>query len=186
MDAAALAKDTKAMGIGERLFLNNCAACHGSDGRGSKGFPNLADGDWLWGGGHDVVKETIAKGRNGVMPPMAAALGGPEDVRNVAHYVLSLSDSAHDSVAASLGKPKFAACAGCHGASGKGNTALGAPNLTDKVWLHGWGEQAIVNIITNGKNNAMPAQAARLTPEQVHVLAAYVISLSQATAIAAK
>ena len=186
MDAAALAKDTKAMGIGERLFLNNCAACHGSDGRGSKGFPNLADGDWLWGSGHDVVKETIAKGRNGVMPPMAAALGGPEDVRNVAHYVLSLSDSAHDTVAASLGKPKFAACAGCHGANGKGNSALGAPNLTDKVWLHGWGEQAIVNIITNGKNNAMPAQAARLTPEQVHVLAAYVISLSQTTAVAAK
>jgi cytochrome c oxidase cbb3-type subunit 3 len=186
MDAAALAKDTKAMGIGERLFLNNCAACHGSDGRGSKGFPNLADGDWLWGSGHEVVKETIAKGRNGVMPPMAAALGGPEDVRNVAHYVLSLSDSAHDTVAASLGKPRFAACAGCHGANGKGNTALGAPNLTDKVWLHGWGEQAIVNIITNGKNNAMPAQAARLTPEQVHVLAAYVISLSQTTAVAAK
>ena len=186
MDAAALAKDTKAMGIGERLFLNNCAACHGSDGRGSKGFPNLADSDWLWGSGHDVVKETIAKGRNGVMPPMAAALGGPEDVRNVAHYVLSLSDSAHDTVAASLGKPKFAACAGCHGANGKGNSALGAPNLTDKVWLHGWGEQAIVNIITNGKNNAMPAQAARLTPEQVHVLAAYVISLSQTTAVAAK
>jgi cytochrome c oxidase cbb3-type subunit 3 len=100
--------------------------------------------------------------------------------------VLSLSDSAHDTVAASLGKPKFAACAGCHGANGKGSTALGAPNLTDKVWLHGWGEQAIVNIITSGKNNAMPGQAARLTPEQVHVLAAYVISLSQTTAVAAK
>jgi len=186
MNAADLAKDPQAMGIGERLFLNNCAACHGSDGRGSKGFPNLADSDWLYGGSHETVKETITKGRNGVMPPMAAALGGPEDVRNVAHYVLSLSDSAHDTVAASLGKPKFAACAGCHGANGKGNTALGAPNLTDKVWLHGWGEQAIVNIITNGKNNAMPAQAARLTPEQVHVLAAYVISLSQITTVASK
>jgi len=186
MSAEDLSKDAKAMGIGERLFLNNCAACHGSDGRGSKGFPNLADGDWLWGNSHDAVKETIVKGRNGVMPPMAAALGGPEDVRNVAHYVLSLSDSAHDSLAASLGKPKFAACAGCHGANGKGNQALGAPNLTDKVWLHGWGEQAIVNIITAGKNNAMPAQAARLTPEQVHVLAAYVISLSQATTVASK
>ena len=186
MSAEDLSKDAKAMGIGERLFLNNCAACHGSDGRGSKGFPNLADGDWLWGNSHDAVKETITKGRNGVMPPMAAALGSPEDVRNVAHYVLSLSDSAHDSLAASLGKPKFAACAGCHGANGKGNQALGAPNLTDKVWLHGWGEQAIVNIITAGKNNAMPAQAARLTPEQVHVLAAYVISLSQATTVASK
>ena len=186
MSAEDLSKDAKAMGIGERLFLNNCAACHGSDGRGSKGFPNLADGDWLWGNSHDAVKETITKGRNGVMPPMAAALGSPEDVRNVAHYVLSLSDSVHDSLAASLGKPKFAACAGCHGANGKGNQALGAPNLTDKVWLHGWGEQAIVNIITAGKNNAMPAQAARLTPEQVHVLAAYVISLSQATTVASK
>jgi cytochrome c oxidase cbb3-type subunit 3 len=158
MSAADLAKDAQAMGIGERLFLNNCAACHGSDGRGSKGFPNLADNDWLWGNSHDAVKDTITKGRNGVMPPMAAALG----------------------------KPKFAACAGCHGPTGKGNQALGAPNLTDKVWLHGWGEQTIVNIITLGKNNAMPAQGGRLTPEQVHVLAAYVISLSQVTTVASK
>lgn len=186
MSAPDLAKEPQAMGIGERLFLNICAACHGSDGRGSKGFPNLADGDWLWGGSHDAVKEAITKGRNGVMPAMAAALGSAEDVRNVAHHVLSLSGSAHDAVAAALGKPKFAACAGCHGADGKGNQALGAPNLTDKVWLHGWGEQAIVNIITNGKNNAMPAQAARLTPEQVHVLAAYVLNLSQSTTVASK
>ena len=187
MDAAALAKDPQAMGIGERLYLNNCAACHGSDARGSKGFPNLTDGDWLWGGTLEAVKETITKGRNGVMPAMAAAVGGPEDVRNVAHYVLSLSGGAHDSVAASLGKPKFAACAGCHGADGKGNQALGAPNLTDKVWLHGWGEQAIASIVTAGKNNAMPAQASRLTPEQIHVLAGYVLSLSQRpTALASR
>lgn len=186
MNAAELAKDTQAMGIGERLFLNHCAACHGSDGRGSKGFPNLADNDWLYGGSHEVVKETITKGRNGVMPPMATALGSAEDVRNVAHHVLSLSGSAHDPVAAALGKPKFAVCAGCHGADGKGNQALGAPNLTDKIWLHGWGEQAIVSIISTGKNNAMPAQASRLTPEQIHVLAAYVISLSQTTAVASK
>ena len=187
MNAADLARDAQAMGIGERLFVNHCAACHGSDGRGAKGFPNLTDGDWLYGNTHDAVKETIAKGRNGVMPAMAAALGSAEDVRNVAHYVLSLSGSAHDSVAASLGKPKFGACAGCHGADGKGNQALGAPNLTDKVWLHGWGEQAIVNIITNGKNNAMPAQAARLTPEQIHVLAAYVLNLSATpTTVAAR
>ena len=186
MDAAALAKDTQAMGIGERLYLNNCAACHGSDARGSKGFPNLTDGDWLWGGTLEAVKETITKGRNGVMPPMAAALGTADDVRNVAHYVLSLSGSTHDSVAASLGKPKFMACAGCHGADGKGSVAVGAPNLTDKVWLHGWGEQAIVSIITAGKNNAMPAQASRLTPEQTHVLAAYVLSLSQGTAVASR
>ena len=187
MSAEDLARDPQAMGIGERLYLNHCAACHGSDARGSKGFPNLTDRDWLWGGTHEAIKETIAKGRAGVMPAMAAALGSPQDVRNVAQYVLSLSGSAHDSVAASLGKPKFGACAGCHGADGKGNTALGAPNLSDKVWLHGWGEPAIVSIITAGKQNVMPAFGQRLSPEQVHVLAGYVMSLSQAaTAVAAR
>jgi cytochrome c oxidase cbb3-type subunit 3 len=181
-----LIKDPQAMGIGERLYLNNCAACHGSDARGSRGFPNLTDGDWLYGGSHESIKETIANGRVGVMPAMAATLGGPEDVRNVAQYVLSLSGSAHDSVAASLGKPKFGACAGCHGPEGRGNLALGAPNLTDKVWLHGWGEAAIVTMITAGKQNVMPAFGQRLSPEQVHVLAGYVMSLSQTTAVAAR
>ena len=145
MAAEALAKDPQAMAIGERLFVNNCAQCHGSDARGSKGFPNLTDSDWLYGGTPDKIKETITGGRQGNMPPMAAAVGTAEDVKNVAHYVLSLSGSPHNSVAAQLGKAKFAACAACHGADGKGNQALGAPNLTDKVWLHGWGEQAIVN-----------------------------------------
>jgi len=120
------------------------------------------------------------------MPPMAAAVGSPEDVRNVAHYVLSLSGSAHDSVSASLGKAKFAACAACHGPEGKGTQALGAPNLTDKVWLHGFGEQAIVKMITEGKTNVMPPQGRLLTAEQVQVLAAYVLNLSQSTAVAAK
>jgi cytochrome c oxidase cbb3-type subunit 3 len=174
------------MAVGERLFANNCAGCHGADARGSKGFPNLTDGDWLWGGTHDQIKTSITNGRNGVMPSMAAAVGTAEDVRNVAQYVLSLSGSPHNSVAAQLGKPKFAVCAACHGADGKGNQAMGAPNLTDKVWLHGWGEQAIVAAITNGKNNQMPAQGARLSPEQIHVLAGYVLSLSQPTTLASK
>ena len=186
MPAADLIKDPAAMGIGERLFLNNCAACHGSDARGSKGFPNLTDNDWLYGGSHETIKESITKGRAGAMPPMKAAVGSPEDVRNVAHYVLSLSGSAHDAVAAQLGKPKFAACAACHGLDGKGNQALGAPNLTDKIWLHGWGEQAIVAMIDNGKTNVMPAHDQRLTSPQIHVLAAYVMSLSQGTAVASK
>ena len=184
--AEALAKDAQAMAIGERLFANNCATCHGSDARGSKGFPNLTDGDWLWGGTHDAIKETIVKGRNGVMPPMAAAVGTAEDVRNVANYVLSLSNSPHNAVAAQLGKAKFGACAACHGPEGKGNQALGAPNLTDKVWLHGWGEEAIIATITNGRNNLMPPQASRLSPEQVHVLGAYVWSLSQTATVATK
>jgi len=109
---------------------------------------------------------------------MAAAVGSSEDVKNVANYVLSLSNSPHNSIAAQLGKPKFAACAACHGADGKGNQAIGAPNLTDNIWLYGWGEQAIITRINNGANNLMPAQSKRLSPEQIHVVGAYVWSLS--------
>jgi cytochrome c oxidase cbb3-type subunit 3 len=180
-----VAKDPQAMAIGERLFMNNCAQCHGSDARGSKGFPNLTDNDWLHGGTHEKIKETLVKGRMGQMPPMAAAVGTPEDVRNVANYVLSLSDSPHDSLKASLGKAKFGACAACHGPDGKGNQALGAPNLTDDIWLHGWGENAIVAMVNNGKVNQMPAQAGKLTDAQLHVLASYVWGLSNKPAIAA-
>ena len=173
-----MAGDAQAMAIGERLFMNNCAQCHGSDARGSKGFPNLSDGDWLHGGTPDKIHETITKGRVGVMPPMAAAVGSPEDVRNLAQYVLSLSGSPHDSLRASLGKEKFGACAACHGMDGKGNQALGAPNLTDDIWLHGWGENAIIAMINNGKTNEMPAQEGKLTDAQINVLTAYVWGLS--------
>ncbi len=178
MNADQLAKDAQAMGIGERLFANNCAGCHGSDARGSKGFPNLADADWLHGGTPEKIRESIEKGRIGNMPPLAAAVGSPEDVRNLSHYVLSLSGSPHDSLRASLGKAKFAACAACHGMDGKGNQALGAPNLTDDIWLHGWGEATITAMINNGKVNEMPAQAGKLTEAQIGVLSAYVWGLS--------
>ncbi len=181
MDEAALKGDAGAMAIGERLFVNNCSACHGSDARGSKGFPNLTDADWLWGGELANIKETIANGRQGMMPPMGAAVGTPEEIRQVAHYVLSLSDSPHDALAAQLGKSKFVACAACHGPGGKGNIALGAPNLSDKVWLHGWGEEAVVSMVVSGKSNVMPAHSNRLSPEQIHVLAAYVKSKAAAT-----
>ena len=186
MPAADLAKNSKAMGIGERLFVNNCAQCHGSDAHGSKGFPNLTDGDWLGGSGAEYIVKTINAGRVGMMPPMAAAVGTADDIKNVSHYVLSLSGSAHNNVAAELGKAKFTACAACHGADGKGNQALGAPNLTDKVWLHGWGEDAIVAMVNQGKTNVMPSFEGRLSAEQIHVLAAYVWSLSQGTAVAAR
>jgi cytochrome c oxidase cbb3-type subunit 3 len=186
MPVEEVAKDPQAMAIGDRLFMNNCAQCHGSDARGSKSFPNLADADWLWGGAPEKIKETLTQGRMGVMPPMAAAVGTPEDVRNVAHYVLSLSGSPHDSLRASLGKSKFGACAACHGMDGKGNHAMGAPNLTDDVWLHGWGENAIVAMINNGKNNQMPAQASKLTEGQIHVLASYVWGLSNVKPAAGK
>ena len=173
-----LSQDPKAMAVGERLFMNNCAQCHGSDARGSKGFPNLTDNDWLHGGTTDKIKETITKGRIGQMPPMFAAVGTPEDVRNVAHYVMSLSGSPHDSVRAALGKLKFGACAACHGPDGKGMQAVGSANLTDKIWLHGWGEDAITAMINKGKINQMPAQEGRLTASQIHVLTAYVWGFS--------
>lgn len=174
-----LAVDPQAHAIGERLFANNCSTCHGSDARGGLGFPNLTDGDWLWGGTPDDIVATITNGRAGNMPPMAAAVGSAEDVRNVANYVLSLSGSPHDNIAAQLGKAKFVACAACHGPDGKGNTALGAPNLTDRIWLHGWGEDLIVRTVNTGWQNLMPAQKSRLSEEQIRVLAAYVWSLSR-------
>ncbi len=182
LGAAELAADPKAMAIGERLFAQTCSGCHGADARGSKGFPNLADRDWLGGDGSVAyIEKTIREGRQGVMPPMAAAVGSNEDVRHLAHYVLSLSGSPHDPIAAAQGRTKFAACAACHGADGHGNTAIGAPNLTDDTWLHGWGEDAIVAMVNSGKTNTMPPQASRLTPEQVHVLATYVWSLSHSS-----
>jgi cytochrome c oxidase cbb3-type subunit 3 len=186
MPAEELAKDPQAMGIGQRLFLNNCAQCHGSDARGSKGFPNLTDNDWLHGGTHEKIIETITKGRQGNMPVMAPAVGSADDVRNVAHYVLSLSDSAHNPVYAQLGKEKFVVCAACHGPDGKGMQALGSANLTDKIWLHGWGEEAITAMVTKGKLNIMPPQDKLLTPQQIYVLGAYVWQLSKPTAVAAR
>ena len=172
------AADPAAMAIGERLFMNNCAQCHGSDARGSKGFPNLTDSDWLHGGTPEKINESITKGRSGNMPVLAGAVGSAEDVKNLAHYVLSLSRNPNDSLRAALGKSKFASCAACHGLDGKGNTALGAPNLTDDVWLHGWGEAAIVAIINNGKLNQMPGQEGKLSPAQIELLSAYVWGLS--------
>jgi len=173
-----VARDPQARAIGERLFMNNCAQCHGSDARGSKGFPNLTDADWLHGGTPDKIVESITKGRIGVMPPAAAMVGTPDDVKNVANYVLSLSGEPHDSLRAGLGKPKFAACAACHGIGGVGNPALGAPRLNDRIWLHGYGEAAIVQIINEGKHSAMPAQEGRLTEAQIKLLASYVWGMS--------
>ena len=174
-----LARDPQTRALGERLFVNNCATCHGSDARGSKGFPNLTDNDWLWGGTPERIAETIRDGRQGTMPPMAAAVGNAEEVRQLAHYVLSLSGSPHNSLLAQFGRSKFTACAACHGPGGKGNPTLGAPNLTDKVWLHGWGEAAVVRMINEGKTNVMPAHRERLSEDQIRILAAYVWGLSQ-------
>jgi cytochrome c oxidase cbb3-type subunit III len=173
-----LSKDPDAHAIGQRIFLNNCAQCHGSDAKGSRGFPNLTDHDWLYGGSPEKIVETITGGRIGMMPPMGGAIGTADDVKNVANYVLSLSGSLHDSGRAGLGKEKFAVCAACHGADGKGIQAIGSANLTDNVWLHGAGEAAIIKRINEGKTNQMPAWESKFTPEQIHVLASYVWGLS--------
>ncbi|MFV0677582.1 cytochrome-c oxidase, cbb3-type subunit III [Variovorax sp. tm] len=178
MPVEEISHDPQAHAIGERLFMGNCAQCHGSDARGSKGFPNLTDKDWLYGGTPEKIIETITRGRVGVMPPMAAAVGTPDDVKNVANYVLSLSGEPHDSVRAGLGKAKFTACAACHGIGGAGNQALGAPNLSDRIWLHGYGEAAIIQMINSGKHNEMPAQEGRLTEAQIRMVASYVWGLS--------
>lgn len=178
MPANVMAFNPEAKAIGERLFMNNCAQCHGSDAKGSRGFPNLTDKDWLYGGSPDKIQETITNGRNGMMPPMAAVVGSADDVKKVANYVLSLSGSQHDATLATQGKEKFATCAACHGPEGKGNQVMGAPNLSDKIWLHGAGEAAIIKRINEGKINQMPAQSAKLMPEQIKVLAAYVWGLS--------
>jgi len=122
--------------------------------------------------------QTVTNGRTGMMPPMGAVIGGEAEMREVANYVLSLSGSPHNDIKAYSGKAKFAACAACHGVDGKGNKALGASNLTDDYWLHGWGEAAIVAVIKNGINNVMPVPSPKLTADQIHVLSAYVLSLS--------
>ena len=175
-----LSKDPRAIALGERMFMNNCAQCHGSDGKGSNSYPNLTNPNAAWLGDRSAVHivNTVTNGRTGIMPALGAAIGGDTEVKELAQYVLSLSGSPHNEIKAYSGKKLFATCAACHGVDGKGNKALGAPNLADDYWLHGWGEAAIVSAIKNGKNNIMPAQSPKLTTEQIHVVAAYVLSLS--------
>lgn len=178
MDIPTVAKDPQAHEIGERLFLNTCAQCHGSDAQGVKGYPNLTDKDWLYGGDPQTILTTLHDGRQGFMPPMADAVGNTDDVLNVANYVLSLSNSPHDGAKAVLGKAKFAACAACHGEDGKGMQAMGAPNLTDKIWLYGGNLDSIIEGINKGRKNLMPAYKGIIDEDKLHLLAAYVWSLS--------
>lgn len=177
-DLAIVAREPEALAIGQRLFLTYCTQCHGSDAGGGIGFPNLRDKDWLYGGEPETIKASIMDGRNGAMPPMEAAVGGPEGVRNVMNYVLSLGGRAHDPARAALGKEKFAICAACHGVDAKGNKAVGSPNLTDDIWLFGGSEETIMQTIASGRKSQMPAHREFLGEAKVHLLAAYVYSLS--------
>ncbi len=179
LEVAQLANNPEALAIGQKLFLNNCAQCHASDGAGSRGFPNLTDRDWLWGGDEKTIKATIAEGRTGVMPPFGAALGA-EGTKNLAHYVRSFSGLTTDSLRVAFGRELYQQnCVACHGAEGKGNAALGAPDLADKTWLHGSAEPVVIETISRGRTNHMPAHKALLDEARIHLLTAYVLSLSK-------
>ncbi len=179
---AQLERDPGALRVGRNLFLNNCATCHGSDGRGAPGFPNLADSDWLWGGDPDTVLASIQNGRAGMMMPWREVLGG-QGTEDMLAYVLSLTDRPISSGTASYGKEKFGQlCFACHGADGRGNPQLGAPNLTDNTWLHGGSIAAVRDSIAKGRNGQMPAHLERLGETRTKLLAAYVLSLSASQA----
>ena len=195
MSYAQIAKDPEMNGFilssGKALFADNCAACHQSGGQGVVGFfPNLTDDDWLYGGSFDTIHETLMGGRRGYMPTFSEVLSG-EQIDQLANYVASLSGIGHDAAKAAAGNTLFhsetAACYYCHGADAKGRKDIGAPNLTDNIWL--WANvpaadgaegkvAAIRGVISNGLNKGvMPAWAGRLSPEQIKVLTVYVHEL---------
>ena len=185
MDVVQVAADPKAREMGQRLFLNSCAQCHGSDAGGSKGFPNLADKDWLYGGSPENIKATITYGRGGVMPPFPQL--DSKQIVDVANYVRSLSGLPVDDLKATRGAEVFKAnCVACHGPDAKGNIAIGSPNLTDKTWLYGSSEATIIETVTKGRMAMMPAQDKVLSPEKIHLLTAYVWGLSNNKQPAAK
>jgi cytochrome c oxidase cbb3-type subunit 3 len=175
------------MATARNLFALNCSSCHGSDARGAKGFPNLTDQDWLWGGSEEAIYQTIAMGRQNAMPAWGAVLGA-DGVEQVEAYVLSLSGrqmtgALGSPAAIAAGKERFSTmCFACHGADGRGNQALGAPNLTDNIWLHGGSVSDIRESIDKGRVNRMPAHLERLGETKVRLLAAYVLALSRPSA----
>ena len=175
-----LATVDEAIQIGRRLFLQNCSQCHGADARGGLGFPNLTDDDWLYGGEAATIRHTIMEGRNAAMPAWDAVLG-EDGVRNMAAYVLSLSGRKVDATEAAAGQAQFALCAACHGADGKGMHAMGAPNLTDNIWLYGGSRRAVEETLRHGRNGVMPAWKDILGEDKIHVLTAYVYQLSRQT-----
>jgi cytochrome c oxidase cbb3-type subunit 3 len=179
MTVPQLAADGKAMATARNLFQVNCAQCHGSDGGGAKGFPNLADRNWQWGGDPDAIVQTIMAGRMAAMPPWSAVLGA-QGVDQVVAYVQQISGQQADATLAAAGRPLFETnCAACHGVDGKGNALLGAPNLTDDTWLYGGDGATLKATLDYGRNGQMPAFGERLGQERVRLLAAYALKLSE-------
>ncbi len=173
-----VALDPAAHKMGMRLFANNCAQCHGSDAKGAYGFPNLTDDDWLYGGAPEQIKATITNGRQGAMPAWGSILGD-NGVAEAAAYVMSLNGRESDPAKVAAGEKVFQTyCVACHGPEGKGNLALGAPNLTNGIWLYGGNEDQIAHTIRAGRNGVMPAHKNLLSEDKIHLLTAYVYSLS--------
>ncbi|WP_117235463.1 cytochrome-c oxidase, cbb3-type subunit III [Vibrio maerlii] len=172
-----IAEDEEAIKVGQRLFLQNCSQCHGSDARGQKGFPNLTDDAWLYGGEPEAIVRTIMEGRIGQMPGWKDALG-EDGVREVVSYTLSLSGRSVNAREAEAGKARFVVCAACHGTDGKGNPAVGAPDLTDRVWLFGDSRADVTETVMNGRSGVMPAWKDILGEDKVQLVSAYVWSLS--------
>lgn len=173
-----IAADPQAVRMGQRIFANNCSVCHGSDARGSLGFPNLTDADWIYGGTPEAIHATLVNGRQAAMPPWEAALGD-QGVTNVARYVRTLSGAEPSSAESAAGEAQFKMfCVACHGADGKGNQMLGAPNLADNIWLYGGDLETIKHALRKGRNGKMPAFGEQLNEDKIRLLTAYVYSLS--------
>ena len=174
-DIMAVAADPKAKEMGQNLYMTYCSQCHGSSGQGGKGFPNLTDSQWLFGGTPDDVKSSIANGRIAEMPGGLA--GDEQGAKEVANYVLAMGGKPHDAALAAVGKEKYAACAGCHGEDGKGMNAASFPNIVDDAWQYGGTVEAITESIVKGRKGGMPAQLEALGEAKVHLLTAYVWGL---------
>lgn len=178
LDEGELRTSRRAQQVGRRLFINNCSTCHGVNARGAFGFPNLTDHEWIWGHGMDQVETTIRGGRQATMPAWGAALGDA-GVADVTQFVLRLSGNDHDAAAAARGAERFASfCSACHGPSGTGNPAMGAPDLTNDVWLYGGEPERIAHTIRHGRNGNMPSFDGVLSEDKIRVLSGYVMSLS--------
>jgi len=181
MTVPQLAADPKAMATARNLFQNNCAQCHGSDGGGAKGFPNLADKSWQWGGDPDTIVATITNGRSAVGMIAWGDMLGEQGVDKVVAYVQKLSGQPHDTTLAAEGEQLFltTGCVGCHGMDGKGMTAVGAPDLTDSIWLYGGDAATLKESVSKGRAGVMPAFGERLGEQRVRLLAAYALHLSE-------
>lgn len=178
-----LVKDRLAQQVGRRLFINHCSTCHGITAEGTTGFPNLKDDEWIWGEGFSNVKHAIENGRSAIMPAWGPALG-EQGVSDMVQYLLALSSRDHGAQAAARGRDQFTTlCAACHGQDGTGKSELGAPNLTDNIWLYGGRAKDLANTLNNGRAGQMPSFAGILDDQRIHILAGYVSGLSKETVL---